>query len=48
MRLLIVEDDVQLGSGLQTVLHQRGHTVDWVQDGIAANQWPSLPVRGSD
>ena len=37
MRLLIVEDDVQLGSGLQTVLHQRGHTVDWVQDGIAAN-----------
>jgi DNA-binding response OmpR family regulator len=38
MRLLIVEDDVQLGSGLQTVLHQRGHTVDWVQDGIAATQ----------
>lgn len=37
MRLLIVEDDEQLGSGLQTVLHQRGHTVDWVQDGITAN-----------
>jgi DNA-binding response OmpR family regulator len=38
MRLLIVEDDKQLGSGLQTVLHQRGHNVDWVQDGITAHR----------
>ncbi len=37
MRLLIVEDDELLGDGLQTVLQQRGHTVDWVQDGITAD-----------
>jgi DNA-binding response OmpR family regulator len=37
MRLLIIEDDAQLGSGLQAVLNQRGHAVDWVQDGITAN-----------
>jgi DNA-binding response OmpR family regulator len=37
MRLLIVEDDGLLGDGLQAVLHQQGHTVDWVQDGVAAD-----------
>ncbi|MEN8179841.1 MAG: response regulator transcription factor [Pseudomonadota bacterium] len=37
MRLLIVEDDELLGDGLQAVLQQRGHTVDWVQDGISAD-----------
>ncbi|MDJ0805466.1 MAG: response regulator transcription factor [Gammaproteobacteria bacterium] len=37
MRLLIVEDDELLGDGLQAVLQQRGHTVDWVQDGITAD-----------
>ena len=37
MRLLIVEDDVRVGSGLQAVLHQRGHSVDWVKDGITAD-----------
>jgi DNA-binding response OmpR family regulator len=37
MRLLIVEDDELLGSGLQTALHERGHVVDWVQNGLAAN-----------
>lgn len=36
MRLLIVEDDGLLGDGLQAVLQQRGHTVDWVQDGVTA------------
>ena len=35
--MLIAEDDSLLGDGLKTVLHQRGHTVDWVQDGMAAN-----------
>lgn len=37
MRLLIAEDDELLGDGLQTVLHERGHTVDWVQNGQAAD-----------
>jgi DNA-binding response OmpR family regulator len=37
MHLLIVEDDELLGDGLQAVLQQRGHTIDWIQDGLAAN-----------
>lgn len=36
MRLLLVEDDEQLGRALRTGLSQQGHTVDWVQDGVAA------------
>lgn len=36
MRLLLVEDDPLLGDGIQTGLHQAGFTVDWVQDGRAA------------
>lgn len=36
MRLLLVEDDQLLGDGLQSVLHQRGHSVDWVKDGLTA------------
>lgn len=37
MRLLLVEDDVLLGSGVRAALVQMGFTVDWVQDGKAAN-----------
>ena len=37
MRLLIVEDDELLGDGLQAVLQQRGHTADWVQNGVSAD-----------
>jgi two-component system response regulator QseB len=36
MRLLLVEDDEQLGRALQTGLSQQGYSVDWVQDGVAA------------
>ena len=31
MRVLIVEDDVLLGSGLKTGLAQDGYTADWVR-----------------
>lgn len=34
MRLLLVEDDPQLGDGLAVGLRQNGHAVDWVTDGI--------------
>jgi two-component system, OmpR family, response regulator QseB len=36
MRLLLVEDDIQLGRAVQTGLAQQGHAVDWLQDGISA------------
>lgn len=36
MRLLLVEDDAMLGDGVRAGLTQEGFTVDWVQDGTAA------------
>lgn len=36
MRLLLVEDDAMLGDGVRAGLTQDGFTVDWVQDGAAA------------
>jgi two-component system, OmpR family, response regulator QseB len=38
MRILLVEDDELLGDGLQAGLIQRSYTVDWVKDGLAAEQ----------
>ncbi len=37
MRILLVEDDLQLGDGLTVGLRQSGLTVDWVRDGHAAD-----------
>lgn len=37
MRILIAEDDPQLGDGLTVGLRQEGYAVDWVKDGIAAD-----------
>jgi two-component system, OmpR family, response regulator QseB len=37
MRLLIVEDDPQLGDTLAAALRLRGHAVDWFGDGSAAD-----------
>jgi two-component system response regulator QseB len=36
MRILLVEDDGQLGDGIRTGLAQYGHMVDWLKDGQAA------------
>ena len=38
MRILLVEDDELLGDGLATGLRQHNYTVDWVKDGISAEQ----------
>lgn len=38
MRILLVEDDELLGDGLRTGLIQYGYTVDWLKDGITADQ----------
>jgi DNA-binding response OmpR family regulator len=37
MRVLLVEDDPQLGDGLTVGLRQGGFAVDWVKDGVAAD-----------
>ncbi|WP_298825360.1 response regulator [uncultured Piscinibacter sp.] len=37
MRILVVEDDAQLGDALATGLRQRQHVVDWFRDGTQAN-----------
>jgi DNA-binding response OmpR family regulator len=37
MRILLVEDDPQLGDGLMVGLRQAGFAVDWVRDGHAAD-----------
>lgn len=38
MRILLVEDDELLGDGLRTGLVQYGYTVDWLKDGLTADQ----------
>jgi len=38
VRLLLVEDDLSLGSGIQAGLGLSQHTVDWVTDGEAAER----------
>jgi two-component system, OmpR family, response regulator QseB len=36
MRLLLVEDDAMIGTGIQAGLRHEGYVVDWVHDGEAA------------
>lgn len=38
MRILLVEDDPQLGDGISVGLHHAGYTVDWLSDGAKAKQ----------
>ena len=38
MRILLVEDDPELGDGLSVGLRQAGFAVDWLQDGEAADR----------
>ncbi|GAA5231804.1 response regulator transcription factor [Verticiella sediminum] len=37
MRILVIEDDVDLADALVRRLRRIGHAVDWQQDGLAAN-----------
>ncbi len=46
MRILLAEDDALLGEGLSTGLRRLGHTVDWVQDGVAAER--AMATEGLD
>lgn len=36
MRVLLVEDDLALGDGIRSGLHQYGYAVDWLKDGQSA------------
>jgi DNA-binding response OmpR family regulator len=38
MRVLVVEDDNLLGDALQAGLKQAGYAVDWLRDGLSADQ----------
>lgn len=38
MRILLVEDDALLGDAIQAGLKQSGYAVDWMRDGVAADQ----------
>ncbi len=38
MRILVVEDDKMLGEGICDGLGHLGYTIDWLQDGLAAEQ----------
>lgn len=40
MRVLLVEDDEMIGANLQQALEAAGWSVDWVRDGVyAQNAW---------
>jgi two-component system response regulator QseB len=38
MRLLLAEDDAMIGEAVRAGLRKQGFTVDWVSDGVAAQQ----------
>jgi len=38
MRLLLAEDDAMIGEAVRTGLKRQGFAVDWVKDGVAAEQ----------
>ena len=46
MRILLVEDDAQLGDGIRAGLKLDDWSVDWVRDGEAARL--ALPVHAYD
>lgn len=39
MRILLVEDNLDLGDAVESKLRSAGHSVQWVRDGIAALRW---------
>jgi len=39
VRILLVEDNADLGDAIESKLRRAGHTVEWVRDGDAALSW---------
>jgi DNA-binding response OmpR family regulator len=46
MRILLVEDEQDLGSAIKRTLHQNAYVVDWVKDGIEA--WSCLQDKQTE
>ncbi|MGI9500951.1 MAG: response regulator transcription factor [Geminicoccaceae bacterium] len=46
MRIVLVDDNEMLANGVQKALHDVGHAVDWLADGIAGNDF--LASSGAD
>ena len=46
MRILLAEDDVQLGDAIASHRKSRGHAVDWLRDGVGAD--PALHAQHFD
>lgn len=47
MRILLVEDDPELGPRLSERLERAGHAVDWVKSASAASNWPDLKLTAA-
>lgn len=39
LRILLIEDNLDLGDAVETKLRQAGHSVEWAQDGLTASSW---------
>jgi two-component system response regulator TctD len=39
LRILLIEDNPDLGDAIETKLRASGHSVEWVRDGLAASRW---------
>ena len=46
MRIVLVEDNEMLASGIQKALSDAGHAIDWLADGVAGNDF--LATSGAD
>ena len=46
MRIVLVEDEADLGTAIKRILHQHGYLVDWVQDGLEA--WGYLEAQQTE
>lgn len=47
MRILLVEDDPELGSRLSERLAKAGYAVDWAQTAAMARDWPDLELTAA-
>lgn len=47
MRILLVEDDPELGSRLSERLGKAGYAVDWAQTAAMARDWPDLELTAA-
>jgi two-component system OmpR family response regulator len=46
MRIVLVEDNERLAKGIENALHDQGHAVDWLSDGVEASLY--LKTEGAD